>query len=214
MPPARRYSMALRDEQTAATRRRILDAAGGLFVDHGYPRTTLAGVAEVAGVSVQTIYNLVGGKSALLKAVWDVTVAGDDEPVPMAERPMMRAVLEATDRRECLVRYAAHSRALAERALSLYLTMMAQAAGGDPDLSHFADTVESERLDGAELMVCHLAERFGLRTGLDLESAADVLWAVNAPDLADRLVNRRGWGWDRYERWLAGTLADALLGMP
>jgi hypothetical protein len=39
-----------------------------------------------------------------------------------------------------------------------------------------------------------------------------VLWALTAPELADRFVRRRGWTLDRYEAWLAGAMADALLG--
>ena len=49
-------------------------------------------------------------------------------------------------------------------------------------------------------------------TRLDVDAAADVLWALTAPDLADRLVVRRGWGWDRFERWLGAMMADALIG--
>ena len=98
VPEQRRYSTALRAEQTALTRRRILDAAGRLLVERGYHGTTLNGVADAAEVSVQTVYNVVGGKAALLKAVYDVTLAGDDEPVPITERPEFRAAVEATDR--------------------------------------------------------------------------------------------------------------------
>ncbi len=29
-------------------------------------------------------------------------------------------------------------------------------------------------------------------------------------DLPHRLVNERGWGWDRYETWLAGSLLALL----
>ena len=57
-----------------------------------------------------------------------------------------------------------------------------------------------------------MARGFGLRNGLDTDAADDVLWALTAPDLADRLVVRRGWGWDRFESWLGTAMADALLG--
>ena len=80
----RRYSTALRTEQTALSRRRILDAAARLFLERGYLGTTLAAVADTAGVSVQTVYNVVGSKAVLLKAVYDVTLVGDDAPAPMA----------------------------------------------------------------------------------------------------------------------------------
>ncbi len=156
MPPPRRYSTALRDEQTALTRRRILEKALGSFTEHGYPGTTLAAVAAAAGVSVQTVYNVVGGKPALLKAVYDTTLAGDDSPVPMAERPVIRAAMEAADGRECLVRYAKAGRMLGERVLPLVTILFAQAATGDADLRAFVDTIEDERADRDR---CHRAAR-------------------------------------------------------
>jgi AcrR family transcriptional regulator len=210
----RRYSTALRVEQTAMARRRILDAAAHLFAERGYAGTTLTGVAEAAQVSVQTVYNVVGGKSVLLKAVYDVTLAGDDEPVPMAQRPVFRAMIEATDGRECLARYAAISRQLGERALPLVRMLLAQAATGDSELQAFADTIEGERSAGTAAAAAHVAQRFGLRDGVDVDQAGDILWTLTAPDVADRLVRRRGWGWDRFERWLGEAMADALLPPP
>lgn len=212
MTGKRRYSTTLRAEQTAFARRRILDAAGSLFAERGYLGTTVAGVAEAAGVSVQTVYNLVGGKPVLLKAVYDVTLAGDDEPVPMAQRPQFRAMIESIDGRDCLGRYAGVSRLLAERVLPLVTMLLAQSTTGDPDLRAFADTIEGERAIGTSAAAAHVATRFGLREGLAVEQAGDILWTLTAPDVADRLVVRRGWGWDRFERWLADTMGDALLG--
>jgi AcrR family transcriptional regulator len=209
---SRRYSTALRAEQTALTRRRILDAAGRLFVERGYLGTTLGAVAEAAGVSVQTVYNVVGGKAVLLKAVYDVTLAGDDAPVPMGERPAFRAVAEAPTGRACLAAYAGVGRLLGERLFPLLTVLLAQAAAGDPDLAAFVATIEGERAVGSRNVAGHVAGRFGLRDGLDVDAAADVLWALTAPDLTDRLVVRRGWGWDRFEAWLGTAMGDALLG--
>ena len=207
----RHYSTALRAEQTALTRRRILDAAGRLFAERGYLGTTLAAIAKAADVSVQTVYNVVGGKGAVLKAVYDVTLAGDDEPVPMVQRPIFRAVIEAPTGRECLTHYAGVVRLLSERIMPLVTMVLAQAATGDPDLRAFADTIENERANGNVSAARHLAEHFGLREGLDIQAAADVLWTLTAPEMARRLVGDRGWSWDRYQRWIATTLSDALL---
>jgi AcrR family transcriptional regulator len=209
---ARRYSTALRTEHAALTRRRILDAAGRLFIERGYLGTTLGAVAQAAGVSVQTVYNVVGGKAVLLKAVYDVTLAEDDEPVPMGDRPAFRAVVEAPTGRECLAAYSAVGRVLGERLFPLVTVLLAQAAAGDADLAAFVATIEGERAIGTRNVAGHVATRFGLRNGLDADAAADVLWALTAPDVADRLVVRRGWGWDRFERWLGTAMADALLG--
>jgi AcrR family transcriptional regulator len=212
LPNSRRYSMSLRDEHTAATRKRIIDAAGRLFVERGYLGTTLTGIAEAAGVSVQTIYNLIGGKAVLLKTTYDVTLAGDDEPIPMADRPIARAAFEATDGRACLQAYARMARVLNVRTLPLLTILLAQVGTGDPDLRHFADTIDVEHTTGSGWVARHVAERFGLRPGLDADTATDILWALTSPELTDRLVNRRSWSWDRYEQWLATAMADALLG--
>ncbi|HST82290.1 MAG TPA: TetR/AcrR family transcriptional regulator [Kineosporiaceae bacterium] len=212
MAERRPYSSVLRTEQTALTRRRILQAAGNQFAQSGYLGTTLVAIAGAAGVSVQTVYNVVGGKPAVLKAVYDVTLAGDDEPVPMAERPIVRAMMAATDARSCLACYAEMARTLGERTLPLVNMLLAQAATGDSDLRAFADTIESERATGTSNTARHVADQFGLRPGLEPAGAADVLWALTAPDLADRLVNRRNWGWERFQHWLGATMADALIG--
>jgi AcrR family transcriptional regulator len=212
LPARRAYSSSLRDQQARLTRRRVLDAALELFLADGYLGTTIEAVARRAGVSTQTVYNAVGGKPALLRAVYDVTLAGDDDPVPIAERPAFQELLAETDGRRCLARYAALGRELWERAGALVTVLLSQAAAGDADLRAFADTVERQRAAGTSMVAAHVAERFGLRPGLSVQEAGDILWALTAPEVTERLVVRRGWSADRAEAWLAEAMADALLG--
>ena len=212
MDQTRGYSSTLRTEQAALTRSRIIDAARTAFTENGYLGTTLAAIAKDAGVSVQTVYNVIGGKAVLLNTVYDVTLAGDDEPIPMADRPELRAVQAAPTGRECLTRYAELGRVLAERVLPLVGMALAQAASGDHDLASFAETIEAERAAGTSATAHHVAERFGLRDGVDVQMAQDILWALTSPELADRLVNRRHWGWDGFQTWLGTAMADALIG--
>src|SRR4029453_13547702 len=112
---SRSYDSTLRAEQARMTRARILDAARSLLLERGYPSMTISALAETAGVSTQTIYNAAGNKAAVIKAVYDVTLAGDDDPLPMAERPEFRAVSEATDAASMLRAYAAFGRGISER---------------------------------------------------------------------------------------------------
>ena len=212
MPARRTYSSSLRDQQARLTRRRVLDAALELFLGDGYLGTTIEAVARRAGVSTQTVYNAVGGKPALLRAVYDVTLAGDDDPVPIAERPAFQQLLAETDGRRCLARYAALGRELWERAGRLVTVLLSQAAAGDADLRAFADTFERQRAAGTSMVAAHLAERFGLRPGLTVQEAGDILWTLTAPEVTERLVVRRGWSAGRAEAWLAEAMADALLG--
>ncbi len=207
----RRYRSSLRGEQTAAGRRRILDAAGRLFTEQGYLGTTITQIAAAAGVSTQSVYNMAGGKPELLKAAYDAAVAGDDEPVPVAQRPLIQAMIAAPDPREALALYARLGREIAQRTHRLVTVVLAQAATGDAALADFAARIEAERARGTAATARHLAGRFELRAGLSEQAAADILWTLTAPDIVDRLVIRRNWTWDTYERWLADTIASALL---
>ena len=203
-----------RAEQVRATRQKVLVAARDLFLRRGYFGATIEAIAQRAAVSPQTVYNVVGGKAALLKAVYDVALAGDDEPVPMIERPIARAMLAATDPQECLRLYARMGREIFERAGPLIAVVFVQGAGRDPDVRAFVDKIEGERAIGTAGIARHVARRFGLRDGLTETEAGDVLWALTAPELLDRFTRRRGWSLDRYERWLAVTMAESLLRRP
>lgn len=210
MPP-RPYRSSLRSEQTAAGRRRILDAAGMLFSEHGYLGTTIAQIAAAAGVSTQSVYNMAGGKADLLKAAYDMAVAGDDEPVPIAQRPLIQAMIAAPDPRQALALYARLGREIAQRSHRLVAVVLAQAATGDAALTEFAAQIEAQRTAGTAATARHLASRFGLRAELSEQAAADILWTLTAPDIVERLVIRRNWPWDVYERWLADAMASSLL---
>src|SRR3954451_19259174 len=86
-----------RAERARATRRRIIDAAASQFVAHGYGATLLDQVAEQAGVAVQTVYFHFGNKRTLLKEARDLAAVGDDDPVPLMERPWVEEIQEETD---------------------------------------------------------------------------------------------------------------------
>jgi AcrR family transcriptional regulator len=74
-----------------------VSAAARLFVEDGFGTTTIDGIAEAAGVSRKTVFTAVGGKVELLKLAIDWAVAGDDEPVPLAERPEIERLFRERD---------------------------------------------------------------------------------------------------------------------
>ena len=207
-PPA----TAARAEQVRATRHKVLGAARDLFLRRGYAGATIEAIAHRAGVSPQTVYNVVGGKAALLKAVYDVAIAGDDEPVPVGARPAYAELTAAPDARSCLRLYARLGRELMQRAGPVVTVVFVEGSGRDPDLRAFIDKIENERAAGTAGMARLIATRFGLRPGLTEAQAADVLWALTSPEMADRFTRRRGWSPDDYEEWLTRAMADALVG--
>src|SRR5687768_5299305 len=91
------YLSPVRSEQARATRRAIVTAAAELFGSQGFAATTIDAIADRAGVGRKTVFASVGGKGALLKLAWDWAMAGDDEAVPMAERPAVQAILAERD---------------------------------------------------------------------------------------------------------------------
>ena len=88
----RRYTSVVRAEQAAATRGAVLTAARELFTTAGYGGTTVAQVARLAGVSVDTVYTSVGRKPELLLAVHDMALGGGDEPVAAEQRDYVAAI--------------------------------------------------------------------------------------------------------------------------
>lgn len=210
----RSYRSPLREEQARLTQRRILDAAYGLLLEQGYTVTTMAAVAAAAGVSAQTVYKTFGTKAALVKRVYDVTLVGDDEPVPFAERPEVRALHAETDPRRFLMGYAALGRTLSERLGPLLRVLMAGARAGDPELREFVDTVNGERLVGAQMTVQRLAELGPLRDGVDAERARDSIWTLNSVEVWSLLTEQRGWSGAEYAEWVGRAMADAVLPSP
>jgi AcrR family transcriptional regulator len=210
-PSQRRYESPLRREQARDTQRRILAAAEVLFLDRGYTRTSVAAIAERAEVSGQTVYNAFGTKAALAKRLYDVRLAGDDEPIPMAERPAFQQLARERDPRRALLTYARIGRQLAERVGAVQAVLAAGAAAGDPDLAALVTTTDNERSIGTGHMARRLAELHALKPGLDVERAADLLWTLTAPELFRRLTVDRGWSLDEYEQWLGDTMCASLL---
>jgi AcrR family transcriptional regulator len=206
----RTYDNSGRAAQALRTRRRVIAAAHELLLEQGYAATTISQIARRAGVSAETVYKAFGSKAALTKQVYDVALAGDDELVPMRDRPEIQAMLAEPDPRQKVASYAALARQLGAR-LGPLLAVLLGARATDPDLDAFARTTADERLAGTTALVGHLADVGALRRGLDPERARDLLWALISPELYLLLVVERGWPPERYERWLAGAIAAELL---
>jgi AcrR family transcriptional regulator len=207
----RGYDNTRRAEQARATRRRVVEAARTLLIAQGYGATTLAQVAAAAGVSVETVQKAFGTKARLTKAVYDETLVGDDEPVPLRERAAMTALFADPDPHSKLVRYAAIGRGLWDRLGDLVPVIMAGAAAGDPDLVALVATIRRESRGGATVIVRHLAAAGALRAGLDEEQAIDEFWLLLQPESHGLLVGERGWSLDRYQEWLARSACRVLL---
>jgi hypothetical protein len=86
------------------------------------------------------------------------------------------------------------------------------AAAGDDDVAGLGDRIEAGFRELLDPVARTFAEEGSLRAGLDPGRAADVLWALNHPDVWRLLVRVRGWSPGEYEVWLAGAFRRELLG--
>lgn len=152
----------------------------------------------------------IGNKGALLKACYDVTLAGDEDDVAMSEREEFQALPLASSASEFLDRYAALSRLLNERVAPIVGPLVTPGGAGDEAASAFISTIEGERRTGSTHAMTALHTRFGpLPQGV--EHAVDVCWAMNSPQLFHRLVGLCGWTPEQYEAFVAAQLKAALL---
>jgi AcrR family transcriptional regulator len=204
------YSSVVRANQARATRRAIVTAAAALFVERGYAATTIDAVAERAGVGRKTVFSSVGGKGALLKQAWDWVIAGDDEPVPMSERPAVRAIIAEHEPRRMVRMWVDMVLDVGCRAWPLGAVVLA-AADVDAEARALQDLIHRESLDGATAFVTHLAGAGALRAGLSVEQGADICWALINSRLLQLLVDARGWRPHEYGEWLVEAASATLL---
>ena len=205
----RSYDASGRRAQARARRLAVVLAARDLFERDGYRPTTIAAIAAHAGVSAESVYKGFGTKAALAKAVFDLELAGDDEPVPVAERPAMQAVRDEPDVRRKIAMFVD---GLAQRqARSARVTILIRDGRHvDDSLAPVWAKLHDEGLTGMTTLGRHLLETGQLRNGIGLDEVRDVLWNYLAIDHYERLVLSRGWSLERYTRWLAEAITNAL----
>ncbi|MGZ4540182.1 MAG: TetR/AcrR family transcriptional regulator [Blastococcus sp.] len=207
----RAYSSPLRAAQARGTRRRVLDAARDLFLEQGYPTTTVATVARRAQVSADTVYSVFGSKAALLKEVLDVVVAGDDEDVAVLQRTDPQAMRAEPDQRRQLAMFAAGMTGQLERIRPMD-DVLRSAAAVDPAAAELrADLQLRQRRTAIATVVSWVAANGPLRTGLSQEEATAVTWTLTSPEVHQMLRDTWGWPAERYEQWLRDTLTGSLL---
>jgi AcrR family transcriptional regulator len=205
----RPYSSPLRERQASTTRSAVLAAARELFIAQGYGATTVEQIARGAGVSKPTVFSAVGNKQMVLRAVRDTAIAGDDEPVSVAQRPATEQIRSEPDQNRAVLLLAQHLTGVASRYAQIN-EVLHVAADGDQDLRELWETEEDQRLTGARFWVEVLTGKGPLRPGLSQDDAVDVMWLLMSPDNYFRLVHRRRWTSERYQQWLAASVIQLL----
>ena len=205
----RPYDASRRRAQARARRLAVVLAARGLFERDGFRPTTITAIAARAGVSAESVYKGFGSKAALAKAVFDLVIAGDDEPIPVAERPAAQAVRDELDVRRKIVMFVEGLAQRQARSARVQI-LIRDGRHVDDSLARVWTKLNDEGLAGMTMLGRHLLETGQLRNGISLDEVRDVLWNYLAIDTYERLVLIQGWPLDRYSRWLAHAITSAI----
>ena len=206
----RTYNSPRRQEQAAATRRAILDAAEQLFEENGYVATTMAAIAAEAGVALKTVYIAFETKSGVLRALWNIRLRGDEGEAPVAAREWYRRMLDEPDPERQLRLNARNARMVKVRVGTL-LGVIRTAAPADPDVGALWERIQGDFYENQRAVVKSLHAKGALKPGLDVRRGTDIVWTLNHPDIWLLLVGERGWSAQRFERWLADAFCSQLL---
>lgn len=195
--------------RTRLARRAVVDAARTLFLERGYVATTIEAISERSDVPPATVYRLFSSKLGILKALVETSIAGDDQPMAVQERPDVASLFAERDPHTLLAGLAGVTAAINERTNDVYRVLVS-AAGSDPAAADLLDEIERQRDEGQGRIARSLSRARALKPGLRERDAADVVHALMSPELYRLLVGDRGWTAARYEQWLAATLSQQL----
>jgi AcrR family transcriptional regulator len=191
----------------------VVQAARALFLERGYAATTVEAISGLSDVPPATVYRLFGTKLGILKALFDVSIAGDDEAIPLEERPHVRALVADPDPGNQLSGFAGITRGIMARTEPVH-RILVSAAGSDPDAAALLAEQTRHRQRGQSQIASTLSRAGAPRPKLREREAADIIHALMSPEVYRLLVSDRGWHPDRYQRWLAETLVSQLLPTP
>jgi AcrR family transcriptional regulator len=200
----RAYRSAIRRGEAP---QRICAAAYRLFTTKGYLATSIEDIAAGAGVARPTVFSAVGPKPAILRAVADQAVAGDDAPVAVSDRPWWKEAVDEPDARSSVRLHARNMCRIQHRTVPLMKAVEA-AAPVDPDAAEIWTRYQQQRREGMAEFIAALGKKAALR--VDEQTAIDTAWLL-APDTYWRLVRERDWPLEKYENWLADVLERVLL---
>jgi AcrR family transcriptional regulator len=196
--------------RTRLARGAVVDAARTLFLERGYGATTIEAMSAVADVPPATVYRLFSSKRGILKALLDVSIVGDDEAAPLADRPHVRSLFADPDPKNQLAGFVGIAAQVNARTGPIY-RILVSAASSDHDAAGLLDELTRQRHEGQGGIARSLARAGALRPKLRERDAADIIHALMSPEIYGLLVIDRGWSSERYEQWLTAILIDQLL---
>ena len=195
-----------RGERIRATRRLVVEHAIALFVERGYLQTTVADIAESAGVAVQTLYLRFGGKPAILGAAFDTVVAGDAEEVVVTDRAWVTALRGARNYDEAARLLVRNARIIVERATPLFTRI--EQASADPEVADLLRECKRRKYETVGILAGILRDKPGFDRGVSLGRTTDVLYAMASEELYRLLCFERGWSSRQFETFVLSVMSQ------
>ncbi len=204
----RGYDNSARQSASRERQALVLAAARALFLERGSVRTTVAAVADRAGVAVDTVYELVGRKPDLFRLLIETAISGENQAVAADDRAYVQQIQAEPTAVGKLEIYAAALPAVHAR-LAPLVAVLQVAASAEPALADLWHEIAERRATNMRRLAAELDATGQLAVPVD--QAADVIWATNSPELYLLLVGQRGWTGEQYRSWLADTWRRTLL---
>ena len=195
--------------RTRLARQAVIGAARTLFGERGYQATTIEAISVLSDVPPATVYRLFVSKLGILKALLDVSIAGDDQRASVSERPEVSALLAENDSAKLLRAFTDLVVAINIRTNDVYRVLSNAAASDTGAKALFAD-YQKQRAQGQRNIARRVTRTNGLRPGLRERDVADLIHAFMSPELFRLLVADRGWTPERYQKWLTQTITHQL----
>ena len=204
----RKYSSAVRDEQAARTRTRILEAASELFLERGYARTTIKDIAVQADVARDTVHAIFGNKARVLTALIDLRLVPDDAVANVTQRQDAQAIRDEMDQRKQIELFAKFIAGISTELRPVF-EILRTASAVEPEMANVFEEMNRFRLDNMQTYAKWIAARGPLR--VTTRRAGEIIWALASLDVARMLCDEIGWTQSQHARWLTDTLIRTLL---
>jgi len=208
--PKRKYDSSRRSTQATDTKNLVIDAARGLFIARGWQGTTIVGIAKAAAVSPETVYSTFRSKEAVLQAVVEKAVRGDQAEKPLLEQPGPSAIAQAYSQADQIALFAKDiCRVLAS--VSDVMAVLRTAAETEPKLLMLYAALHDGRRRNLSFVAGALIKNGPLRDDMDVSAATAHLWRLASPELFLLMTKVEGLSHDAFSDWLRDTLESQLL---
>jgi AcrR family transcriptional regulator len=203
------YTSPLRERQAKRTRERILQAARETFREKGYGASTLADIADAAGVAEPTVRAVFKTKPNLVEHLLRLAVRGSDDELQLQQRDAFQHLLASTDADMLLDRLTTLAETVHRRSWDV-LEIVRGAASSDPAIAELHEQRLRARHANQRTIANRLHELGALPDTTSVDAAADLLWLYTSTDIYRMLVIERHWSAQRYRTWLRSA-ASAIL---